>query len=129
MKISNICCIGAGFVGGPTMSVIALHCPEVKITVVDINKDKIKQWNGNVDKLPVFEPGLSEIVSKVRNVNLFFTSDIEEAIKNAEMIFLAVNTPTKSTGEGKGYAADLKYIENAANTDADTCNANPSLST
>ena len=114
MKISNICCIGAGFVGGPTMSVIALHCPEVKITVVDINKDKIKQWNGNVDKLPVFEPGLSEIVSKVRNVNLFFTSDIEEAIKNAEMIFLAVNTPTKSTGEGKGYAADLKYIENAA---------------
>ncbi len=114
MKISNICCIGAGFVGGPTMSVIALHCPEFKITVVDINKDKIKQWNGNVDKLPVFEPGLSEIVSKVRNVNLFFTSDIEEAIKNAEMIFLAVNTPTKSTGEGKGYAADLKYIENAA---------------
>ena len=114
MKISNICCIGAGFVGGPTMSVIALHCPEVKITVVDINKDKIKQWNGNVDKLPVFEPGLSEIVSKVRNVNLFFTSDIEEAIKNAEMIFLAVNTPTKSSGEGKGYAADLKHIENAA---------------
>tara|TARA_B100000989_G_scaffold189682_1_gene142854 strand:- start:4676 stop:6070 length:1395 start_codon:yes stop_codon:yes gene_type:complete len=114
MKISNICCIGAGFVGGPTMSVIALHCPEVKITVVDINKDKIKQWNGNVDKLPVFEPGLSKIVSKVRNVNLFFTSDIEEAIKNAEMIFLAVNTPTKSSGEGKGYAADLKYIENAA---------------
>ena len=114
MNISNICCIGAGFVGGPTMAVIALNCPEIKITVVDTNKEKIKLWNGDVDKLPVFEPGLSEIVSKVRGVNLFFSSDVEKAIENAEMIFLAVNTPTKSSGEGKGYAADLQYIESAA---------------
>ena len=82
--------------------------------VVDTNKEKIKLWNGDVDKLPVFEPGLSEIVSKVRGVNLFFSSDVEKAIENAEMIFLAVNTPTKSSGEGKGYAADLQYIESAA---------------
>jgi len=114
MKIKNICCIGAGFVGGPTMSVIAIHCPEINITVVDINKEKINLWNGDVNKLPVFEPGLSKIVSKVRDVNLFFSSDIEKAISNAEMIFLAVNTPTKSSGEGKGYAADLQHVENAA---------------
>ena len=73
MKISKICCIGAGFVGGPTMSVIALKCPEIKVTVVDINKEKIKLWNGDLDKLPVYEPGLSEIVAKVRNINLFFS--------------------------------------------------------
>ena len=114
MKISNICCIGAGFVGGPTMSVIALKCPEIKVTVVDINKEKIKQWNGDLNNLPVYEPGLSEIVSKVRNSNLFFSTDIDKAIKEAQMIFLAVNTPTKESGEGKGYAADLTYIENSA---------------
>ena len=76
MKISNICCIGAGFVGGPTMSVIALKCPEIKVTVVDINRKKIKLWNGNLNNLPVYEPGLSEIVSEVRNVNLFFSSSL-----------------------------------------------------
>ena len=86
MKISNICCIGAGFVGGPTMSVIALKCPEIKVTVVDINKEKIKQWNGDLNNLPVYEPGLSEIVSKVRNSNLFFSTDIDKAIKEAQMI-------------------------------------------
>ena len=114
MKISKICCIGAGFVGGPTMSVIALKCPEIKVTVVDINKEKIKLWNGDLDKLPVYEPGLSEIVSKVRNINLFFSTEIDKAINEAQMVFLAVNTPTKKSGEGKGYAADLTYIENSA---------------
>ena len=81
MNISNICCIGAGFVGGPTMAVIALNCPEIKITVVDTNKEKIKLWNGDVDKLPVFEPGLSEIVSKVRGVNLFFPLMLKKQLK------------------------------------------------
>ena len=114
MKINNICCIGAGFVGGPTMAVIALKCPEIKITVVDKNQHRINLWNGDIDNLPVYEPGLSEIISKVRNVNLFFSDNIEKSIEESEMIFMAVNTPTKSSGEGKGYAADLKHIEESA---------------
>ena len=113
-KNLKICCIGAGFVGGPTMAVIALKCPEIKITVVDINKDKIDLWNGNINKLPVYEPGLSEIIEKVRDVNLFFSTDIDNAINDSEIIFMAVNTPTKSSGEGKGYAADLTYVINSA---------------
>lgn len=113
-KNLKICCIGAGFVGGPTMAVIALKCPEIKITVVDINKDKIDSWNGNINKLPVYEPGLSEIIEKVRDVNLFFSTDIDNAINDSEIIFMAVNTPTKSSGDGKGYAADLTYVINSA---------------
>lgn len=117
MKIRNICCIGAGYVGGPTMAVIALKCPEIKINIVDINKNKIDQWNSkNLDKLPVFEPGLSEIISEVRNKNLFFRTDVEDCIDSADMVFMAVNTPTKTEGEGKGMAADLKYIESCART-------------
>jgi UDPglucose 6-dehydrogenase len=80
MKINNICCIGAGYVGGPTMAVIALHCPEIKITVVDIDSKKIDSWNGPLDKLPVYEPGLSEIIKKVRGKNLFFSDDVDSAI-------------------------------------------------
>ena len=114
MKIKNICCIGAGYVGGPTMAVIALHCPEIKITVVDIDSNKIKSWNGSVTKLPVYEPGLSDIIKKVRGKNLFFSDDVDQAIINSEMIFMAVNTPTKTEGEGKGMAADLKYVEACA---------------
>ena len=114
IKISKICCIGAGFVGGPTMAVIALKCPEIKVMVVDKNKEKINAWNGALDKLPVYEPGLSEIISKVRNVNLFFSIEIDSAIEESDMIFMAVNTPTKSSGEGKGYAADLKHVEESA---------------
>ena len=114
MKINNICCIGAGYVGGPTMAVIALHCPEIKITVVDIDSKKIDSWNGPLDKLPVYEPGLSEIIKKVRGKNLFFSDDVDTAIIESEMIFMAVNTPTKTEGEGKGMAADLKYIESSA---------------
>jgi len=111
MEIKNICCIGAGYVGGPTMAVIALKCPHIKITVVDSNPDKIKAWNGPLNKLPVFEPGLSEIVEKVRDKNLFFSDDIALNIEKAEMIFMAVNTPTKKEGEGAGFAADLQYVE------------------
>ena len=114
MKVSRICCIGGGFVGGPTMAVIALKCPEIDIIVVDINQKKIDAWNGPLDKLPVYEPGLSEIIGKVRGVNLHFSHDVNDAINNSEVIFLAVNTPTKSSGEGKGYAADLSFIKSSA---------------
>ena len=115
MKIKNICCIGAGYVGGPTMAVISLKCPEIKITVVDANRDKITKWNSpNLDEIPVFEPGLKEIISETRNKNLFFSTDIDKAIENAEIIFMAVNTPTKEKGEGAGMATDLSYIESAA---------------
>ena len=114
MKIKNICCIGAGYVGGPTMAVIALKCPKIKITVVDSNPQKINDWNGPLNKLPVFEPGLSDIIEKVRNKNLFFSNSIKEAIEKSEMIFMAVNTPTKTKGEGAGMAADLQYVEACA---------------
>ena len=114
MKIKNICCIGAGYVGGPTMAVIALKCPEINITVVDSNPKKIYSWNGPLDNLPVYEPGLAEIVKEVRGKNLFFSDDIAGSIEKSEMIFMAVNTPTKTEGEGAGMAADLKYIEACA---------------
>ena len=114
MKIKNICCIGAGYVGGPTMAVIALKCPHLKITVVDINEGRINKWNGSLDQLPVYEPGLPDVVNKVRNKNLFFSTDIEAAINESEMIFMAVNTPTKTEGEGAGMAADLRYFEASA---------------
>ena len=114
MKIKNICCIGAGYVGGPTMAVIALKCPEINITVVDNNPMKIYSWNGPLDNLPVYEPGLAEIVKEVRGKNLFFSDDIAESIEKSEMIFMAVNTPTKTKGEGAGMAADLKYVEACA---------------
>ena len=111
-EIKTISCIGAGYVGGPTMAVIALKNPNIRVNVVDINPDKIKQWNSdNMDDLPVYEPGLSDIVRQVRGKNLFFSTDIEKAIDEAEMIFISVNTPTKTYGVGKGMAADLKYVE------------------
>jgi len=114
MEIKNICCIGAGYVGGPTMGVIALKCPHINVTVVDTNPDKIKAWNGPLDSLPVYEPGLAEVVKQARNRNLFFSYDIAGNIEKAEMIFMAVNTPTKTEGEGAGMAADLRYIEACA---------------
>ncbi|GHA30090.1 UDP-glucose 6-dehydrogenase [Salinimicrobium marinum] len=112
MKIKNICCIGAGYVGGPTMAVIAQKCPKVNVTVVDINENRIAQWNDpDVEKIPIYEPGLSEIVKEARGRNLFFSTDVESAIDKADMIFISVNTPTKTYGIGKGMAADLKWIE------------------
>jgi UDPglucose 6-dehydrogenase len=114
MKIKNICCIGAGYVGGPTMSVIALKCPHINVTVVDANPDKINAWNGPLNELPIFEPGLKEVVGQARGRNLFFSDDIAGSIEKSEMIFMAVNTPTKTEGEGAGMAADLSYIEACA---------------
>ncbi len=112
MDIKNICCIGAGYVGGPTMSVIALKCPHIKVNVVDINEERINAWNdSNLDNLPVFEPGLPSVVEQARGKNLFFTTNVDDCIREAQMIFIAVNTPTKTYGEGKGQAADLKYVE------------------
>lgn len=114
-KIKNICCIGAGYVGGPTMSVLAYQCPDIKVTVVDLNENRINQWNDmDVTKIPIYEPGLSDVVAEARGRNLFFSTDVETAIKEADMIFISVNTPTKTYGSGKGMAADLKYIELAA---------------
>ena len=110
----EICCIGAGYVGGPTMAVIAFKCPEYNVTVVDINKERIKEWNGDINKLPIYEPGLKEIVKKTRNKNLFFSDDIDKAIENSTIIFMAVNTPTKDYGEGKGMATDLTYVEDCS---------------
>lgn len=115
MKIKNICCIGAGYVGGPTMAVIALKCPELKITVVDKSREKIDLWNSkNLNNIPVYEPGLKEIIDKVRDKNLFFSNDISGSINNAEMIFISVNTPTKTSGKGKGMAADLSNVISSA---------------
>lgn len=112
VKITNICCIGAGYVGGPTMAVIAQQCPHIKVNVVDINPERIAAWNDkNLDSLPVYEPGLSEVVGEARGRNLFFSTNVSKAIDEAQMIFMAVNTPTKTYGEGKGMAADLKYVE------------------
>jgi UDPglucose 6-dehydrogenase len=111
-EIKNICCIGAGYVGGPTMSVIASKCPEITVNVVDINQKRIDLWNHeDLDKLPIYEPGLKEIVGQSRGKNLFFSTDVDKAIHDADMIFISVNTPTKTYGKGKGQAADLKYIE------------------
>lgn len=112
MKIKSICCIGAGYVGGPTMAVIAKQCPHLKVTVVDLNERRIAAWNDpDINNLPVYEPGLGEIVQQARGNNLFFSTDVDAAIDEAEMIFISVNTPTKTYGLGKGMGADLKWIE------------------
>tara|TARA_Y100000589_G_scaffold72501_1_gene65299 strand:+ start:8631 stop:10049 length:1419 start_codon:yes stop_codon:yes gene_type:complete len=114
-KIKKICCIGAGYVGGPTMAVIADKCENIIVNVVDINKDKIAKWNEkNLDLLPIYEPGLKEIIERRRNINLFFSNNVKEKIKEAEIIFISVNTPTKLKGIGKGKASDLKWVEACA---------------
>lgn len=94
------------------MAVMADQCPEARITVVDMNADRIASWNS--EHLPIFEPGLEEIIRRVRGRNLFFSTRIDEAIGNAELIFISVNTPTKTYGVGAGRAADLKYVEACA---------------
>lgn len=110
--IKNICCIGAGYVGGPTMAVIASKCPGINVHVVDLNEQRIKDWNHqDLSQLPIYEPGLDQIVQKSRGKNLFFSTNVEKAIQEADAIFISVNTPTKTYGVGKGMAADLKYIE------------------
>ena len=112
MKIKSICCIGAGYVGGPTMSVIAQKNPNIKVNVVDMNSQRIADWNDkDLSKLPIYEPGLDKVVDEARGRNLFFSTDVDKAIDEAQMIFISVNTPTKTYGAGKGMAADLKYVE------------------
>ena len=117
--MSNILCIGAGYVGGPTMAMIAKNCPKHQITVVDINKDRIDRWNS--EELPIYEPGLMEIVKSVRGKNLFFQTDVAKEIANADIIFVSVNTPTKMFGEGAGKAADLQFWEKTARDILENC--------
>ena len=94
MKIKNICCIGAGYVGGPTMAVIAQKCPDIKVTVVDLNEARIAAWNDkDVNNIPIYEPGLNEMVGNVRGKNLFFSTEVDKAIDEADLIFISVNTP------------------------------------
>ena len=115
LKNINICCIGAGYVGGPTMTVIAEKCPNIIVNVVDLNQKRINSWNdGDVSKIPIFEPGLSEIIKNVRGKNLFFSTDVDTAISSADIIFICVNTPTKVKGLGAGRASDLKWVEACA---------------
>ncbi|KAF5093154.1 hypothetical protein D0Z00_004214 [Geotrichum galactomycetum] len=110
-QIKKICCIGAGYVGGPTCSVIALKAPHIQVTIVDLNQARIDAWNS--DQLPIYEPGLEEVVKVARGRNLFFSTDVEKSINEADLIFVSVNTPTKKSGIGRGYAADLGYVEAA----------------
>lgn len=112
MAVKKICCIGAGYVGGPTMAKIAQKRPDIQVTVVDMNRDRIAAWQ--TDDLPVFEPGLLEVVKEARGRNLFFSTEVDAAIEAADMIFISVNTPTKTYGIGAGRAADLRYIEGCA---------------
>ncbi len=114
-EIKNICCIGAGYVGGPTMAVIADKCSHINVNVVDINKERIASWNNtDTSRIPIYEPGLSSIVERCRGKNLHFSTDVVKHIKEADMIFISVNTPTKVKGIGAGKASDLKYVEACA---------------
>ena len=110
--IRSICCMGAGYVGGPTMAVIADRCPEIQVTVVDLNAERIAAWNDpDLSQLPVYEPGLDGVVARARGRNLHFTTEVNAAIAAADMVFLSVNTPTKTRGVGAGQASDLRWIE------------------
>jgi len=108
----KICCIGAGYVGGPTMAMIAHKCADTEVTVVDLNAERIAAWNSG--DLPVYEPGLEEIVAQNRNKNLFFSTEVDEKVRDADIIFISVNTPTKDYGSGSGQAADLRFVESCA---------------
>ena len=114
-QINNICCIGAGYVGGPTMAVIAKFCPDIQVNVVDSNKKRVQEWNSDdLTLLPIYEPGLKDIISKIRGVNLHFSNEVNKHINEADMIFISVNTPTKKKGIGAGQASDLKWVEACA---------------
>ena len=107
----KVCCIGAGYVGGPTMAMIALKCPHITVTVLDINQSRIDAWNS--DTLPIYEPGLEDIVKRVRGRNLFFSTDVALHVRESDVVFVSVNTPTKTKGFGSGKAADLSFWEKA----------------
>ncbi len=112
INVKKICCIGAGYVGGPSMAVMADKCPNIQFNVVDMNPERIDAWNNkNLNKLPIYEPGLSEIVERCRGKNLHFSCEVNKQISNADMVFISVNTPTKKRGLGAGQASDLKWIE------------------
>ena len=113
-KLTNILCIGAGYVGGPTMAMIARKCPDRKVTVVDINAERIAAWNSEDYSLPIYEPGLVDVVKEVRGKNLFFSTDIKGAVQECDIVFVGVNTPTKMFGRGSGRASDLQYWEATA---------------
>ncbi|KAF7633851.1 UDP-glucose 6-dehydrogenase [Meloidogyne graminicola] len=119
-EIKRITCIGAGYVGGPTCAMIAYKCSDISVTVVDMNQEKINQWNS--DNLPILKPGLDELINICRGRNLFFSNDIPKAIRNAQIIFISVNTPTKTYGRGKGMAPDLCYMESVSRTIAEYAN-------
>ena len=106
-RIKSICCVGAGYVGGPTMAIIALKCPQIKVTVVDLNADRIAAWNS--DNLPIFEPGLHEVVMQTRGKNLFFTTDVEKGIEESDMIFLSVNVSVFVVGLPSDSHKDVRY--------------------
>ena len=110
--IKKILCIGAGYVGGPTMVVIAKHCPDIRVVVTDINAERVRAWQSGLP--PIYEPGLDEILRASLGKNLSFSAEINRAIADAEMIFVSVNTPTKTFGQGAGRAADLQYWEQTA---------------
>lgn len=113
--VRSICCIGAGYVGGPTMAVIAHRCPQVQVTVVDLNTERIAAWNdADLSKLPVYEPGLDAVVAETRGRNLHFSTEADAAIASADMVFISVNTPTKTRGIGAGQASDLRWVEACA---------------
>jgi UDPglucose 6-dehydrogenase len=117
IRLNKVCCIGAGYVGGPTMATIAKKCPHVQVTIVDLNAQRIAAWNS--DQLPIYEPGLNEIVVEQRGKNLFFSTDVKKGIEEADIIFASVNTPTKKSGVGAGRAADLRFIESVGRTIAE----------
>ncbi|KAH8829225.1 UDP-glucose/GDP-mannose dehydrogenase [Flagelloscypha sp. PMI_526] len=123
VKVSKICCIGAGYVGGPTCAVIALKCPNIQVTIVDLNKARIDAWNSPDFKLPIYEPGLEDVVRQARGRNLIFSTDVDKGIQEADLIFVSVNTPTKKSGVGAGYAADLNYVELATRRIAQVANS------
>ncbi|KAL5497946.1 hypothetical protein ACEPAH_2877 [Sanghuangporus vaninii] len=111
VKVKKICCIGAGYVGGPTCAVIALRCPQIEVNIVDLNQTRIDAWNSKDFSIPIYEPGLVDVVRQARGRNLFFTTEVDRCIQEADLIFVSVNTPTKKSGVGAGFAADLNYVE------------------
>ncbi|KAI9068661.1 UDP-glucose dehydrogenase [Trametes sanguinea] len=123
VKVTKICCIGAGYVGGPTCAVIALKCPHIRVTIVDLNQARIDAWNSPDFKLPIYEPGLEEVVRQARGRNLFFSTDVDKGIQEADLIFVSVNTPTKKSGVGAGFSADLTYVESATRRIAAVANS------
>ncbi|CAE6398278.1 unnamed protein product [Rhizoctonia solani] len=123
VQVKKICCIGAGYVGGPTCAVIALKCPDIQVTIVDLNQARVDAWNSPDFALPIYEPGLVDVVKEARGRNLFFSTDVDKGIQEADLIFVSVNTPTKKSGVGAGFAADLNYVELATRRIAQVSNS------